>query len=153
VDLLKPYKGGTDALWWLHSLNNIDKHRMLVAAAGSATGVDLGLDQMMLKGIEQSTTMPEHVRAGMIAMVKKSAETPLFHRLAKPMIPLRAGEVFFIDSAGAPFNPSVRLQVHLAVHEPAVVPPLPIMDLIAVVGKSVSTALTTLSQHIRTEEQ
>jgi hypothetical protein len=30
IDACKPYKGGNDALWWLHRLNNIDKHRLLV---------------------------------------------------------------------------------------------------------------------------
>lgn len=29
IDDLKPYKGGNDALWRIHELNNIDKHRML----------------------------------------------------------------------------------------------------------------------------
>jgi hypothetical protein len=32
IDLTKPYKGGTDALWQLHELNNIDKHRLLLTA-------------------------------------------------------------------------------------------------------------------------
>lgn len=29
IDRLKPYKGGNDALWRLHELDNIDKHRSL----------------------------------------------------------------------------------------------------------------------------
>jgi hypothetical protein len=29
IDALKPYKGGNDALWRLHDLDNIDKHRSL----------------------------------------------------------------------------------------------------------------------------
>ena len=29
IDLLKPYKGGNDALWRIHELDNIDKHRHL----------------------------------------------------------------------------------------------------------------------------
>jgi hypothetical protein len=29
IDALKPYKGGNDALWRIHELNNIDKHRTL----------------------------------------------------------------------------------------------------------------------------
>jgi hypothetical protein len=33
VDAVKPYKGGNDALWKLHRLNNIDKHRLLVTVA------------------------------------------------------------------------------------------------------------------------
>jgi hypothetical protein len=29
IDALKPYKGGNDALWRIHELDNIDKHRQL----------------------------------------------------------------------------------------------------------------------------
>jgi len=32
IDATKPYKGGNDCLWRLDQLNNIDKHRFLVAA-------------------------------------------------------------------------------------------------------------------------
>lgn len=30
VDVIKPYKGGNDALWALHDLNDLDKHRLLL---------------------------------------------------------------------------------------------------------------------------
>lgn len=33
IDSLKPYKGGNDALWRIHELNNIDKHRTLFTYA------------------------------------------------------------------------------------------------------------------------
>jgi hypothetical protein len=33
IDSLKPYKGGNDALWKIHELNNIDKHRTLFTYA------------------------------------------------------------------------------------------------------------------------
>jgi hypothetical protein len=33
IDAIKPYKGGNDALWELKELNNIDKHRLLLALA------------------------------------------------------------------------------------------------------------------------
>src|SRR2546426_3048769 len=31
VDAAKPYKGGNDMLWLIHKLDNIDKHRLLIA--------------------------------------------------------------------------------------------------------------------------
>jgi hypothetical protein len=34
INRLKPYKGGNEALWRIHELNNIDKHRMLFAVGG-----------------------------------------------------------------------------------------------------------------------
>jgi hypothetical protein len=33
IDRLKPYKGGNDALWRIHELDNIDKHRSLFTVA------------------------------------------------------------------------------------------------------------------------
>jgi hypothetical protein len=37
IDAAKPYQGGNDALWALHELDNIDKHRfLLVTAFGAA---------------------------------------------------------------------------------------------------------------------
>ena len=33
IDAIRPYKGGNDALWRLHSLNNIDKHRLLITVS------------------------------------------------------------------------------------------------------------------------
>jgi hypothetical protein len=41
----KPYKGGNEALWRLHALNNGDKHRLLIAVASArfGTGQEDGL--------------------------------------------------------------------------------------------------------------
>jgi hypothetical protein len=36
---LKPYQGGNDALWLLHQLDIVDKHRLLLAVASVAKGV------------------------------------------------------------------------------------------------------------------
>jgi hypothetical protein len=33
IDHVKPYKGGNDLIWRLHSANNVDKHRFLVTVA------------------------------------------------------------------------------------------------------------------------
>jgi hypothetical protein len=30
IDALKPYKSGNNELWFLHALNNIDKHRLVL---------------------------------------------------------------------------------------------------------------------------
>jgi len=43
IDAIKPYKGGNDALWCLHHLNNIDKHRLLIVAVIARQDFDKGL--------------------------------------------------------------------------------------------------------------
>jgi hypothetical protein len=49
VDLIlaaKPYKGGNEPLWWLHELDVIDKHRVLLAVGSAARydGFHLAID-------------------------------------------------------------------------------------------------------------
>jgi hypothetical protein len=42
IDACRPYKGGNDALWRLHRLNNIDKHRLLVTVCTLFESVSSG---------------------------------------------------------------------------------------------------------------
>lgn len=42
VDALRPYRGGDDVLWELHALNNVEKHRLLLAVGAQAAGIHLG---------------------------------------------------------------------------------------------------------------
>jgi len=148
VDRLKPYRGGNDGLWWLHALNNIDKHRMVVTAAGSGASVDLGLGHNMLKSLEADTTFPDHVREGMMAATKKLSEQPLFFRMADQLFPLRPGDVFFYGAKGDTFNPTVKLKVYISVGESSVIDPTPIDRLLDAVGTSVSITLKELRQYL-----
>ncbi len=148
LDGLKPYRTGNDGLWWLHALNNIDKHRMLVTAAGSGASVDPGLGHNMLKLLEANTTFPDHVRTEMMAATEKLAEQPLFFRLVDQLFPLRTGDVFFYGAKGDAFNPTVKLKIYIAVGEPSIIPPTPIYQLLDAVGSSVFRALGELKQFV-----
>ncbi|HKN75403.1 MAG TPA: hypothetical protein VJW94_09510 [Candidatus Acidoferrum sp.] len=44
IDSLKPYEGGNDALWRLHELNNIDKHRTLITIGHDCLFTGAGFD-------------------------------------------------------------------------------------------------------------
>lgn len=44
VEGLKPYRGGNPALWMLHRLDIVDKHRTLITTPGSFPQVDLKLN-------------------------------------------------------------------------------------------------------------
>lgn len=48
IDSLKPYKGGNDALWRLHELDNIDKHRTLFTYSHDAFLVADWLSELSL---------------------------------------------------------------------------------------------------------
>jgi hypothetical protein len=43
IDAIKPYKGGNDALWRLHQLDIIDKHRLLIVSFVARQDIDKGL--------------------------------------------------------------------------------------------------------------
>lgn len=144
VDSLKPYKGGNDPLWWLHALNNVDKHRMLITAGGKAASVDMGLARGMVKSLVQNTLFPEEVREGMVRAAEELAKKPLFFKLADPMFPLKAGDVFFYDAPGNEFNPDVKLKVYLALGEVGITPPEPIDQLLHTIGKAVEATINTL---------
>jgi hypothetical protein len=60
IDALKPYKGGNDALWLLHDLNNTDKHRFLLTVGQDHlfTGEWLG-DPFLLQTAEPNFTTSE----------------------------------------------------------------------------------------------
>lgn len=60
---LKPYKGGNDALWLLHKLDIVDKHRLVLAVAAAHQSVILDLDTAMRKHIE--FTRPEAMEAAL----------------------------------------------------------------------------------------
>jgi hypothetical protein len=44
IDATKPYAGGNDALWRIHKLNNVDKHRLLITVGSMVRSVDIGSD-------------------------------------------------------------------------------------------------------------
>ncbi len=60
LDGLKPYEGGNDALWRLHKLDIIDKHRLLltVAARQEHVTIDFGLLAGELLGKDTWPSMP-----------------------------------------------------------------------------------------------
>jgi hypothetical protein len=42
IDAVQPYRGGNDALWRLHKLSIVDKHRLILTAGSAVRSVDLG---------------------------------------------------------------------------------------------------------------
>jgi hypothetical protein len=84
VNVVKAYKGGNDALWTLHELNILDKHRLLlpVIHVGVLHGVGLEDDRG-----NQFTGLTMLVEAG---------------RVHIPSIPGHAGDNFKITNKGKP---------------------------------------------------
>src|SRR5438309_1587988 len=57
IDATKPYKGGDDALWRLHHLNNIDKHRLLLTVGSALRSVDFEPITRLITGFAKSAPL------------------------------------------------------------------------------------------------
>ena len=78
IDQLKPYKGGNDLIFSLHSLNNIEKHRVLLTAGIKSSGIELFptmQDQMIRQGIPAE--LMNQFRSKGIVLIEKVKGFPL----------------------------------------------------------------------------
>jgi hypothetical protein len=96
IDATKPYKGGDDALWRLHHLNNIDKHRLLLTVGSALRSVDFEPITRLITGFAKSA--------------------PLYIKPADRKFPLKVGDRLY---AGIYEGMSFRFDVALG--EPQIV--------------------------------
>lgn len=129
IDARKPYKGGTDALWHLHKLNNIDKHRMVVTV-GSAISVHTlprRIKRMILQG------MLDHKGAqGVLTDAQVDAFT-LNLQPSERKCPLKVGDELGVDLAALPgeehtvdrsdVHQNMQFFIQIAFGEPEIIEP------------------------------
>jgi hypothetical protein len=122
VDAVKPYKGGNDALWMLHSLNNIDKHRLLLTVAS----VNYGRSET-LKEWEKSRDdwarkhpgQPFHIPEGVRRFVNPSGFTQS----------LKTGEEL-LRIPDTELNEKPHFLVDIALNEPGITEGIPLVSLL-----------------------
>ena len=109
---IEAYKGGKGHdIWVLNRLNNIDKHRLLVAVGSSMRSVDIGA----LMRIELQRMMSRR------GETFELPEIPVFLRPADNMCPLKVGDELFIDAPDAEHNDKMQFRFDIAFNEPGVV--------------------------------
>ena len=99
---LKPYKGGDDVLWRLHMLNNIHKHRLLIAVQAS-TSLIVPLKRPIRLGIDEPAEV-EQILADTLIPVQGG-------------FPLKQGGQLFVDSLLVKPDNNVQFLVEIAVNE------------------------------------
>jgi hypothetical protein len=134
IDTCRPYKGGNDALWRLHILNNIDKHRVLVTVGIS------------LHAISANTIFPRGVihlfPSASGIQSRHSAPDKLLLFPENPKL-LSKGDILFIDPSGAKTDQRVAFRFDIAFNEPGIVdgePLLPtLLQLVELVDNTILT--------------
>jgi hypothetical protein len=142
IDALKPYKGGNDALWLLHSLNTIDKHRLLMTAGAAMAAVNIGGHfDPWLEGLAEK--WPEKASA-----IRGMPPLDLFVRPADRQFPLKVGDVIYVDAPDATPNPRLQFRIDLALDEIEAQRGASILEVINQTGQAVEAAVTALAPHL-----
>jgi hypothetical protein len=111
---LEPYKGGKgNDFWVLHSPNNIDKHRTLVAAGSSYEAVVPG--------------MPENVRKFAAERGIDLRDFSIGITPADNLCPLKIGDELFIGLPDDEINPDMKFKFAVALNEPDIIKPGPML--------------------------
>lgn len=132
IDATKPYRGGNDALWLIHSLNNIDKHRLLVTVGSALQSVDLG--GYMVRQMARSAPHLANI-------LSLSAFFPPSDR----MCPLKIGDELFIDLPDVKEDEQLQFRFELAFNEPQISEGESILETLKNMLDAVDDVLTGLS--------
>jgi len=124
IDAIEPYKGGStdksDTLWRLEKMNNIDKHRILIAIGSQFRSVDVGgLAHRMFQ--EAMAASPPEMRFTI----------PKFSVFVKPadrLWPLKAGDQLFIDAPDAKVDENRQFRFDVAFGEAQIAAGEPIIE-------------------------
>lgn len=118
IDSLNPYSGGNDILWRIHTLNNRDKHRLLVTVGSSFQSMDLGADMMA-------------IMRKMSGIRDNLPDLSLLVQPADNLFPLTVGEELFIGGVDDEENPNMQFRFSVLLNEPGVVEGEPVTDVLS----------------------
>lgn len=112
IDSIRPYKGGNDLLWAIATLNNIDKHRLLITVGSTFGSVDIGaLMVAQMRKLMKDKDIPD---------------MPVFISPADNLFPLKRGDELFIDAPDAEVNSKMQFRFEIVLNEKDVVEGQPV---------------------------
>jgi len=115
IHAIKPYKGGNDALWRIHELNKIDKHRLLLTACSTHIG--------------RSATPSERATIQKIFMDShpgQAAPDLKGHLISIPSVPLKAGDEL-CTIHHSELEQEVKFLIDVSLNEPQIIECKPIV--------------------------
>jgi hypothetical protein len=118
---VEAYKGGKgNELWVLNELNNLSKHRDLIAVGSRFRSLDLGVytTGLFRKNIDASFPGIEF------------PELSAFFRPANPLCPLKVGDELFIGAPDDEVNEKMQFRFDIALNEPQIIQAEPLIETI-----------------------
>lgn len=117
IDAVKPYQGGNDTLWFLHKLDNVDKHRFLIAVTSVFQSVDVRrplLRMLTQQGVPADVALPTDFN---------------IHLLPEQRLhPVKAGDILFTDLPDAEVDKKMQFRFHVAFGEPGIFEGEPLLE-------------------------
>lgn len=115
IRALEPYAGGKgDDLWTLHRLNNIDKHRLIIAVGSTYRSLDLGAI-----GLQKMRRAFPHLELPDISA---------FFEVADNRFPLKTGDELLADTLDSEPNEKLKFTFEVALHEPRIIEGKPVVE-------------------------
>lgn len=145
IDQLKPYKGGNDPLWMLYRLNNVEKHRILLAVGSCAAGINLGqmLAQhfpMEISGFSEGAA--EQIRAQLRGMNQ-------FLMPADKGFPLKPGFNLYTGAPDEKPDPDLQFRFDIAINESGICESKSILETLHQLTTLVEGIVTALTPRLR----
>lgn len=135
LDSINPYKWWNNALWNLHKLNIIDKHRLILVAQAWLHAVDLWKHVMSIF----SKSMPEFTWMGSLSLFVEPADTKF---------PLKKWDILFEDSSNTPTD--MQFTFKLVFMEPDIGVWISLIDTINDIMNTVTDVSTQLTTYLET---
>jgi hypothetical protein len=110
IDALKPYRGGNDTLWHLHKLNNVDKHRLLLAAITRHKFRSMTLDDYARMAISN----PKIDIRTMMGLVS-------WTNFGGPTEPLKVGDKLYVKPSYLKLKKNMEFKFEVAFNEPQII--------------------------------
>jgi hypothetical protein len=134
IDALQPYRGGDNALWSLHRLNNIEKHRLLLTVGAQAAGIHLG-----------QLVSPKLAPGFSPAAVAMFEGMNLFLMPADKGFPLRPGFGLYMGAPDEEPNPKLQFRFMVALNEPGIAEGKPVLETVRELTSRVEDVVQALS--------
>jgi hypothetical protein len=115
LDGLKPYKGGNDALWAIHYLDIVDKHRLLLTVSAANRGMFFDPVPALRRNILDKPEFAE-----MLAGLDDLGSVPIQYDWSDEWTALRIGAVILRAPLGDDLHDNLKLVASVTLNEPEI---------------------------------